>query len=200
VCCLPFLAAKKSKLKVKKAAVPPPRSRAGPTSLTSPTGPTLVTGITGMVTFWEAWHATTTPAKRHACHATPPGGCSAQKVTAPPMLRPNPGNSKTDVCCLPSTHAMTNFSLSHLRLKKSWCSPPPLQQTRCGQTRPAAHHHSSRLFSQKTKPTFLTMISCRKLSKVPPRSMMEVTNVLKGISGRATLASASKLPALDVKN
>jgi hypothetical protein len=44
------------------------------------------------------------------------------------------------------------------------------------------------------------MISRRKLSKVPPPSMMEVINVLKGISGRATFASVSKSPALDVKN
>jgi hypothetical protein len=44
------------------------------------------------------------------------------------------------------------------------------------------------------------MISRRKSSKVPPRSMMEVTNVFKGISGRATFAFVSKLLALDVKN
>jgi hypothetical protein len=44
------------------------------------------------------------------------------------------------------------------------------------------------------------MISCRKSSKLLPRSMMEVTNVLEGISGRATLASVSKLLASDVKN
>jgi hypothetical protein len=37
------------------------------------------------------------------------------------------------------------------------------------------------------------MISCRKLSDLPPRSTMEVTNVLKGISGRATLASVATL-------
>jgi hypothetical protein len=160
-----------------------------------------VTGNTGTVTFWEVQHATA-PTKRYAYHATPrPGRHSAQKVTAPPTLGPNPGNSKTDVCCLPSTHAMTNFSLSCLRLKKSWHSPPPLQQTHCGQTLPAAHHRSFRLFSQKNQRTFSTMTSRRKSFKVPPGSMMEVTNVLKGISGRATLASVSKSLALaDVKN
>jgi hypothetical protein len=68
----------------------------------------------------------------------------------------------------------------------------------CGWTRQAAHHRLSHLFSQKTKQTFLTMISRRKLSKLPPRSMMEVTNVLKGMSGRATTmiscCESSKLP------
>jgi hypothetical protein len=156
-------------------------------------------GNTGTVTFWEAWCAAT-PTKRCAYHAMPSGRCSAQTVTTPPIFGQNPGNSKTDVCYLPSTHAMTNFSLSHLRLKKLWCSPLPLQQTHCGRTGLAAHHRSSRLFSQKTKRTFSTMMSRRKSSKVPAQSMMEVTNVLKGISARNTLASVSKLLALDVKN
>jgi hypothetical protein len=159
----------------------------------------LVTGNSGAVTFWEVWHAAT-PAKRHAYHAMPSGRCSAQTVTTPPIFGQNPCNSKTDVCHLPSTHAMTNFPLSCSRLKKSWCSPPPLQQTHCGRTRLAAHHRSSLLFSQKTKRMFSTMISRRKSSKVPARSMIEVTNVLKGISGRATVASVSKLLASDVKN
>jgi hypothetical protein len=51
----------------------------------------------------------------------------------------------------------------------------------------------ARQAAQKTKRTFLTMISRRELSNILPRSMMEVTNVLKGISGRATLASVAKL-------
>jgi hypothetical protein len=159
----------------------------------------LVTGNSGAVTFWEVWHAAT-PTKRYAYHATPSGRHSAQTVTMPPIFGQNPGNSKTDVCYLPSTHAMTNFPLSYLRLKKLWCSPLPLQQTHCGRTRLAAHHRWSLLFSQKTKRMFSTMISRRKSSKVPARSMMEVTNILKGISGRATMASVSKLLALVVKN
>jgi hypothetical protein len=55
---------------------------------------------------------------RCACHAMPPGGHSAQKVAVSPILGPNPGDSKTDVCHPPSTHAMTNFTPSCLRLKK----------------------------------------------------------------------------------
>jgi hypothetical protein len=159
----------------------------------------LVTGNTGAVTFWEVQHAAA-PTKCCAYHAMPSGRHSTQTVTVPPIFGQNPGDSKTDVCYLPLTHAMTNFPLSCLRLKKSWHSPPPLQQTHCGRTRLAAHHRSSLLFSQKTKRMFSTMISRRKSSKVPARSMMEVTNILKGISGRATLASVSKLLALDVKN
>jgi hypothetical protein len=158
-----------------------------------------VTGNSGTVTFWEVQHAAV-PTKRHACHAAPSGRCSAQTVTAPPIFGQNPGDSKTDVCYLPSTHAMTNFPLSCSRLKKSWCSPLPLQQTHSGRTRLAAHHRSSLLFSQKTRRMFLTMISRRKSSKVPAWSTMEVTNILKGISGRATVASVSKSLALDVKN
>jgi hypothetical protein len=83
---------------------------------------TLVTGNTGTVTFWEAQHAAV-PTKCYAYHAMPSGGHSAQTVTVPPIFGQNPGNSKTDVCYLPSTHAMTNFPLSHSRLKKSWHSP-----------------------------------------------------------------------------
>ncbi len=140
------------------------------------------------------------PTKPYASRAMPSGRHSAQTVTMPPIFGQNPGNSKTDVCYLPSTHAMTNFPLSCLRLKKLWYSPLPLQQTHCGRTRLAAHHRSSLLFSQKTKRMFSTMISRRKSSKVPTRSLMEVTNVFKGISGRATLASMSKSLALDVRN
>jgi hypothetical protein len=171
------------------------------TPLIRPTGvrmhlPALVTGNSGTVTFWEAQHAAA-PTKRHACHAVPSGRCSAQTVTMPPIFGQNPGNSKTDVCYLPSTHAMTNFPLSCSRLKKLWCSPLPLQQTHCGRTQLAAHHRSSLLFSQKTKRMFSSLAANRLKSR---RSMMEVTNVLKGISGRATVASVFKLLALDVKN
>jgi hypothetical protein len=74
--------------------------------------PSLVTGNTGTVTFWEAWHAAV-PAKRCTCHAVPSGGCSALTVTAPPIFGRSPGDSKTDVCGLPSTRTMTDFSLSH---------------------------------------------------------------------------------------
>jgi hypothetical protein len=117
------------------------------------TSDTLVTGNTGTVTFWEAWHATM-PAKRCTYHAMPSGRHSAQTVTMPPIFGQNPGNSKTDVCYLPSTHAMTNFPLSCSRLKKSLHSPLPLQQTHCGWTRLAAHHGSSLLFSQKPNGCF----------------------------------------------
>jgi hypothetical protein len=84
---------------------------------TMPAGSSMVTGNTGAVTFWEAQHAA---ASTKCCtyHAMPPGRHGTQKVTVPPSFGPNPGNSKTNVCCLPSTHTMTNFSLSCFRLKK----------------------------------------------------------------------------------
>jgi hypothetical protein len=77
----------------------------------------LVTGNTGTVTFWEVWCAAA-PTKRCTYHAMPSGGHSALTVTVPPIFGRNPGNSKTDVCGLPSTHTMTDFSLSCLRLRK----------------------------------------------------------------------------------
>ena len=83
---------------------------------------TLVTGNSGVVAFWEAW-GPPMPAKPCTSRAMPSGRCSAQTVIMPPIFGQNPGNSKTDVCYLPSTHAMTNFPLSYLRLKKLWCSP-----------------------------------------------------------------------------
>jgi hypothetical protein len=45
---------------------------------------------------------------------------------------------------------------------------------------------------KKTRRMFSTMISHRKLSELLPQSMMEATNVLKGISGQATLASVTE--------